>query len=424
MLWIPTQPVSDFRDYFQRAVSLRETGAYSPDPAVPDAAYPPAYPLFLLLALSFPSGTDPLLAAKIANCLLGAAAIVIGGHLGRALGGDRAGLAAAVVFALNPRSLLMTGFLASENLFSPLLLLFVCLAVRAASAPPSPGRTLGAGIVVGLLALTRSVAYGIGIVWALAGVAARRPPRRIAMELVVLLVVQHAVMLPWALRNRRELGGFTLLTSTGGIGLFAGNNPAATGDWYPWQADLERLRPGVSAGSPVEVDRAARAEAIEWIRANPGRAAALYLARLRLILVQDHLAADWAIFAEKVPPPEPGLSVLPGPHPLKGHRAAVTLLLRIAGLLLALAACGGLVVLRKKRVARDAPVAAGLVAIVAAAAYLLFVSALFASNGRYRWPLEDLAVPLAAVLIARLAPGRREEPVITSRPLETGGSFS
>ena len=140
--------------------------------------------------------------------------------------------------------------------------------------------------------------------------------------------------------------------------------------------------------------------------------------------MQDHLAADWAIFAEKVPPPEPGLSVLPGPHPLKGHRAAVTLLLRIAGLLLALAACGGLVVLRKKRVARDAPVAAGLVAIVAAAADHFLVSALFASNRRYRWPHEDLAVPLAAVVIARLAPGRREEPVITSRPLETGGSFS
>jgi len=417
VLWIPTQPVSDFRDYFQRAVALRETGSYSPAPERPDAPYPPAFPLFLLLALSLPGATDPLLAARLANCLLGAGTIVAGGHLGRALGGDRAGLAAAVVFALYPRSLLMACLLASENLFSPLLLLFVWLAVRAARAPAGIRQALGAGIVVALMALTRSVAYGIGIVWALAGVAARRPPRRIAMEFAVLLVVQHAVMFPWALRNRRELGVFTFLTSTGGIGLFAGNNPAATGDWYPWQADLERLRPGVSARSAVEVDRAARAEAFEWIRANPGRAAALYVARLRLILVQDYLAADWAIFADRIPPPEPGLSVLPGPHPLKVHRPAVTRLLRISGLLLALAACGGLVLLLKHGTARDAPISAGLAAIVAAAAYLLFASAVIAANGRYRWPLEDLAVPLAAFLIAA------RTAVIPSRSLETGGSF-
>src|SRR5688572_33218417 len=54
VLWIPTQPVSDFRDYFQRAVALRETGSYSPAPERPDAPYPPAFPLFLLLALSLP----------------------------------------------------------------------------------------------------------------------------------------------------------------------------------------------------------------------------------------------------------------------------------------------------------------------------------------------------------------------------------
>jgi len=75
------------------------------------------------------------------------------------------------------------------------------------------------------------------------------------------------------------------------------------------------------------------------------------------------------------------------------------------------------VLLLKHGTARDADLSAGLAAIVAAAAYLLFASAVIAANGRYRWPLEDLAVPLAAFLIAA------RTAVIPSRSLETGGSF-
>jgi 4-amino-4-deoxy-L-arabinose transferase-like glycosyltransferase len=407
VLWIPTQPVSDFRDYFRRAVSLKESGSYSVSPT-PDAAYPPGYPVLLLLAISLPSGVGPLVAARMANAVLGGASVWIVGLVARELGGYRAGLAAALILAFHPRELLTACVLASENLFTPLLLLFVLLSVQAARASTGTPPALGAGILVGAMALTRSVAYGLGLVWAAGAIAARRRPRRVARELLLLLVAQHAVMLPWALRNRRELDDFTFLTSTAGIGLFAGNNANATGDWYPWYADLERLRPGINAGSPLAVDRAARAEAFRWMRDNPVRAGTLYLEKLRLILAQDYLAADWAIFAERIPPPESGLSVLPGPHPLKGHRRAVTTLLRVAGLLLAVMACAGAIVLvRASASPATASLRAGLATIVGCAAWLLFLSAIFAANGRYRWPVEDLCVPLAGVAIGRI---RRREP--------------
>jgi hypothetical protein len=207
------------------------------------------------------------------------------------------------------------------------------------------------------------------------------------------------------------LGTFTFLTSTGGIGLFTGNNDNATGDWYPWQPDLERHRPGVFAGSAVEVDRAAREEAVEWIRANPGRAARLYLEKLRLIVVQDTLAADWAIFAEGISPPAPGVPVVPGPHPLKGHRRGALRFLRAAGVLLASFAFGGAFLLLRAAVHDGRrPRGAVFAALFATALYLALVSALIAVNGRYRWPLEDLAVPLAAVAIARVRPARPAMP--------------
>jgi hypothetical protein len=408
VLWIPTQPVSDFWEYFTRATTLKASGSYDVSPSRPDAAHPPGYPLLLAFAMLLMPGVDPLLAAKLANCLLGAATIWIGARLAGEIGGDRAGFVAAILFAFYPRQLLMPCLLASENLFAPLLLLFALLTIRAARAATALPDALAAGVVVGALALTRTVAYGLGVVWAVASAAGRRKPGRIAAELLLLLLVQHAVLLPWALRNLRELGLLTFLTTTGGIGLFIGNNDNATGDWYPWQPDLERHRPGVFAGSAVEVDRAAREEAVEWIRANPGRAARLYLEKLRLIVVQDTLAADWAIFAEGISPPDPGVPVIRGPHPLKGHRRAALRFLRAAGVLLALFAFGGAFLLLRAAV-RDGrpPMRAAFTALFATALYLPLVSAVIAVNGRYRWPLEDLAVPLAALLIARMMPTPR-----------------
>ena len=403
VLWIPTQPVSDFWEYFARATALEAGGSYSVEPSRPDAHHPPAYPLLLALAMLLTPGVDPLFAAKLVNCLLGLATIGIGARLAREIGGDRAGIVAATVFAFYPRQLLMPCLLASENLFTPLLLLFVLLAIRAARQATAVPIALAAGAVLGSLALTRTVAYGLGLTWIAAGAAARRKPLRVATELLLLLIVQHVVMLPWALRNRSEVGRFTFLATTGGIGLFIGNNANATGDWYPWHRDLETERPGVLRGTSVEVDRAARDEALEWIRANPGRAAELYVRKLRLMLVQDTLAAEWAIFAEKISPPEPGVAVVPGPHPLKRHRAVVLLLLRLAGLLLAVFAAGGALLLLRAPGGGHRPTArAAFAAFVACAAYLPLVSALIAVNGRDRWPVEDLCVPIAALFLARL----------------------
>lgn len=401
VLWIPTQPVSDFWEYFARATTLEAGGSYSVEPSRPDAHHPPAYPLLLALAMLLTPGVDPLFAAKLANCLLGVATIGIGARLAREVGGDRAGIAAAILFAFYPRQILMPCLLASENLFTPLLLLFVLLAIRAGRKKRALPVAAAAGAVLGALALTRTVAYGLGLAWIAAGAAARRRPRQVATELLLLLVVQHAVMLPWALRNRSEVGRFTFLATTGGIGLFIGNNANATGDWYPWHRDLEKERPGVLRGNSVEVDRAARDEALEWMRANPARAAGLYVVKLRLMLVQDTLAAEWAIFAEKVSPPEPGIAVVPGPHPLKPHRAAVLLALRVAGLLLVVFAAGGALLLLLAIGERQPTTRAAFAALVACAAYLPLVSALIAVNGRYRWPVEDLCLSLAALFFAR-----------------------
>jgi hypothetical protein len=413
-VWIPAQPVSDFLGYFKRAQSLAHFGRDEIRPGAPDASHPPAYPLLLSTALAAAPPSAGLLAAKAVNAGLALLAAALGATLARRLFGGAAGLWTAALLSFFPRSVLMSDLVASENLFTPMLLLFLILATRRWTSLPSLGLAAAAGISIGLLTLTRSVAYFLPLVWLAGVLTGRRPSRRVAAELAILLVALHAVLLPWALHNARAIGRFTFLSTVGGVGLFIGNNPRATGEWYEWAEDLERLHPGVGARGALAVDDAARQEALGWIRANPERAAALYLRKLRIILTDDGFVAGFAIFGRGISPPHPPADVLPGPHPLKSHPRAVRLALRAAGLLLALAALGGLLVLLRRARAGSIGDRALAVGFAAAALYVPLVSAAIAVNGRYRWPSEDVVMPLAGMWLART--GRRPAATRPTKP--------
>jgi len=78
--------------------------------------------------------------------------------------------------------------------------------------------------------------------------------------------------------------------------------------------------------------------------------------------------------------------------------------------LLAAAALGGFWLLvrgARKGSLRDRTLAAGL---LAAALYVPLFSAVMAVNGRYRWAAEDVIVPLAGLLLARLSSLRPLKP--------------
>jgi hypothetical protein len=402
---IPARPVSDFWEYFSTSQSLAASGRYEAVPGVPIGGHPPAYPILLSAAFRAVPADWDLATAKILNALLALGTALAGAALARRLWGDAAGLGTAAWLSFLPRSLLMSDLVASENLFEPLLLLFLLLAAISWTRSASFALAATIGAVAGLLTLTRSVGYLLPVVWLFGALLARRPWRRVAGELLLVLAVEHAVLMPWGLRNSRTLGRFTLFNDVGGVGLFIGNNEHATGEWYDWSADLERLRPGVFARGPVAVDDAAREEARRWIRAHPAAALRLYANKLYIVLKDDCISAAFAIYAEGIRPPDPPADALPGPHVLKEHRRVVCGVLRLSGLLLAAAALAGLLILLlgKGRSTTDRLLAAG---ILATALYVPVLSSAIAVNGRYRWPAEDAVAPLAGLALAGLT-GRR-----------------
>ena len=396
---VPTLPVSDFSEYLRRAENLARWGRFQLESEKQDAAHPPAYPLWLAAFIRVSPAAE-LTAIMFGNCGLAVLMILIGAGLTRELWGYRAGIAASLIFSFYPRLLLMPLIVASENLFAPLLLLFVWTLTRRWRGGPAMRLAALTGLWIGLLALTRTVGYFFALVWLAGMLFARVRWRAIVVELLVILAVQHLVMLPWAIRNQHAIGRFTFLNSVGGVGLYAGNNPRASGDWRPWAKHLERARPGILSQGSAQIDDAARQEAMRWIRGHPGRATRLFFKRLWLIFKQDTAAAWWAIYAKGIAPPYPGRDVLAEHHPLEDHRTAVFATLRIADGLLLLCALGGLLLLfrRARRMGSgfDRALAVGFLAVVA---YIPLLSAPIAVNGRYRWPSEDLSVPLAAFFL-------------------------
>jgi 4-amino-4-deoxy-L-arabinose transferase-like glycosyltransferase len=406
VFWIPTQPVSDFYGFFKVAQSLATDGRYEAGPGGPDGRRSPAYPVLLSLAMRAAGAGDPLLASKLANVVLAVLAAWIGATLARRLWGDVAALWTAAILSFLPRSLLMTDLLAAENLMAPLLLLFLLLCAGSWIRGFSPGRAAAIGLVCGLMTLTRAVAYAFPLAWLAGAVAARRRWRSLALELAVILLAAHAVLLPWAIRNASALGRFTPFNTVGGVGIYIGNSDNATGQWRPWANELERLHPGVFTRGFVAIDDAAWEEALRWIQAHPGRAARLYVKKLRIIASDDAFAAAFAVFAEGIPAPVEMKAVLPGAHPLKEHPAAVRAVLRISGLLLAACALGGFVLLWRTARGGSSIDRALAVGFLAAAVCIPLVSAAMAVNGRYRWAAEDAIAPVAGLFLAYL--GARE----------------
>ena len=208
-------------------------------------------------------------------------------------------------------------------------------------------------------------------------------------------------MLPWAIRNQRAIGHFTFLSTLGGVGLYIGNNPQADGNWHRWQEGLERARPGTLARGELAVDETARKEAVRWIREHPRQAALLYLKKLSIIFDEDQTVAWWAIYGKGIGPPGHRIDAVSGPSPLDEHPSAVLGTLRFAARLLLALAIGGFAVLfyraSRARTRFQLALAAGYLVAVT---YVPLLSAPIAVNGRYRWPSEDLCIPIAAMFVS------------------------
>jgi len=272
----------------QRYVTFDFSGvAYDSQRGVPTSFRAPLYPAFLAL-IYWLTGAGPgrFLVARLVQAFLSAALApltylaarrFLAGNVDTEGQGERAARLAAWTMAVYPILLLYPLALATENLFF-VLLLASFLVLLGSATPPQEGDDrratvgfVGAGVLLGLTALTRSIILpfaGGAVLWGWFVVRQRRAALGMALAFGLTIA-------PWVTRNSLLHGQLTGVETSLGYNLYLGYHPQGNGsfvfgpsfDLIPIVDDLER-------------DRLGTQKAMEFLRASPERFFPLMLNRL------------------------------------------------------------------------------------------------------------------------------------------------
>jgi hypothetical protein len=189
--------------------------------------------------------------------------------------------------------------------------LFTTTVLLISSDQPRPAGAVVAGIAYGVLIL--AVPYFLALLPVLAAgiVIGSGGTKRAAIGRASLLVlVCVLVVMPWTVRNYVEFAAFVPVSTNQGENLFTGNSAETlpnSGTNVPvWQM-CRYVKRGASY---PEIDAGFRRCAVEWITANPGAAARLYVAKvINYFNYRNELATpgentswrDWVVFCTYYP---------------------------------------------------------------------------------------------------------------------------
>src|SRR5205807_6709321 len=145
------EPASDSRIHMNLVQNLLNGHGFSYN-GVPTAITPPLYIFFLAGLYTLFGHPAPV---RVVQAVLGAASCVLLYATGRKMFNPTTGLIAAVLLSMSPVLVYIGGLHLTENLFLPLLLLFLWLSTYVAERPTTIS-IAGLGVLLGLAALTRA----------------------------------------------------------------------------------------------------------------------------------------------------------------------------------------------------------------------------------------------------------------------------
>jgi 4-amino-4-deoxy-L-arabinose transferase-like glycosyltransferase len=291
MCWIhfvSPEPVSDFGWYFHRAVDISQGKGYSSG-GTPTGYWPVGYSAFLG-ALFFIFGPS-LYVGKMANVILYMGILFLAYRLARRLfKSEITGRTTLAILSFYPNHIAYCSLLASEILFLFLLLCAVNLLVV---ETPRVSKAILSGIIFGLGCLVKPQSVFLPAIF-FGATLTKRIREKTFRETLVFFLIAYALLaltlLPWEIRNYRRFEHFVFVTTYGGINLFIGNNPYATGS-YTVNEKMEEMLKG--ARNEYERDRKAGALALEYIKQHPSGIVKLLPRKLYYLYYKDVEGIDW-----------------------------------------------------------------------------------------------------------------------------------
>lgn len=292
--WTDQPLTRDEKEYLSLARGLASGAGFVYDDAAREGGVDPfgrapGYPAFLALIGGGAAVTPHVPAiVKVVQSLVGGLGIWMVFVLGRRLGGERAGLVAALGAACYPPLIWIAAYAFSEAIFWPLGLFVVWLFDRAHHVPSSKDRVrlaLLTGVCAGAAVLVRPsmlfflLLAGPWWVW-----------KRRWMPVAAMAVGSLLVIGPWTARNFAEHGRFVLVASEGGVTFWTGNHPLAIGE-----GDMA-ANPQIKLASRAlhaqyahlteeQLEPVYYREAFAWIRQHPTDWAVLQLRKVFYLIV-------------------------------------------------------------------------------------------------------------------------------------------
>jgi hypothetical protein len=285
----PVRPVSDYLWYFDRATWLAAGSGYITADGLPTAYFPVGYPAFL--AALFAVFGSSLVVVKAANVILSTLTIWVVYRLSERMLATRGGRrhrvskAAVLLFVLFPSQILYTALVSDSVLFQFMLCsgILVLLTARIGWA-----RLAAGGIIFGLATLTRPYAILVpGLLIAFRGGRIGLAVR--ARRLFLVYAAGVVVLIPWAVRNMRSVGGLVPVSNNGGVNLLIGNGPGATGAYT--ETPLASVKE--TALSEYDADRLSWRLGMEAVLTNPLRFISLAPRKIVHMFADDAQALRW-----------------------------------------------------------------------------------------------------------------------------------
>lgn len=263
VLLLAHEPVSDCVSYHDTAARLVGGAGFGP-PSV----FPPGI-VFWLAGVYAITGIA-VQHALLANALLGGVLTWLTYYVTQRVAPTAVARLATVMVALFPSLVLSACALIYDPLLGCALLAAVALFVRRADGARHPvWYVVLIGAVCGVVCYVKPIGLLLPVVLGLAYWCRGARLRRALRNTVLLFGGMVAAVAPWIIRNSLYDGRFVGLTTTAGSGLWAANNPDATG--------LYMRVPPIPGMSAAEQDRYYWRAAWGFIFENPAQFAALAL---------------------------------------------------------------------------------------------------------------------------------------------------
>jgi len=259
----------DERDYVNIARSILNYGIFSSDGVNPTAYRPPGYPFLLTIAAYFGGEIQTF---RVLNFVMLSASLVLVFVLARKQGGFPAGVISVILVLCYPVVFYTASTVYPQTMAALLMLTVIWLYFK--EDVLTAERALAIGILTGLLLLT-APAFVFFLLFLCVCVLLEQGGS-VGAKVLVLLLATVLVMSPWFVRNYRTFNSFVFVSTNSGVNLLLGNSEDTTPN-AGVNVDITKYAKEASGLNEVARNRYYTAEALKYVKNNPGRAVRLYL---------------------------------------------------------------------------------------------------------------------------------------------------